>query len=207
MRCIDLTRDKGIASQAVAHRAPLGPALYKGLLNRRLPEHAGGASALCYALGVQRETAFNVSAIKDTVLRSIKLNQQAYNNRDADVLREVYLEPMLSQVAHDLSGDFESFPAARLDITCEVLDVSYTAYLQIGKVELSAYGLEASPQNVNVTTKEEWIYRLVPDAEKGVGLGRRTTHRFLGYYHYTLVDIDGRWWITDVQSASEIWLP
>jgi hypothetical protein len=142
---------------------------------------------------VQRETAFNVSAIKDTVLRSIKLNQQAYNNRDADVLREVYLEPMLSQVAHDLS--------------CEVLDVSYTAYLQIGKVELSAYGLEASPQNVNVTTKEEWIYRLVPDAEKGVGLGRRTTHRFLGYYHYTLVDIDGRWWITDVQSASEIWLP
>src|ERR1700682_690139 len=70
-----------------------------------------------------------------------------------------------------------------------------------------AYGLEASPQNVNVTTKEEWIYRLVPDAEKGVGLGRRTTHRFLGYYHYTLVDIDGRWWITDVQSASEIWLP
>jgi len=60
---------------------------------------------------VQRETAFNVSAIKDTVLRSIKLNQQAYNNRDADVLREVYLEPMLSQVAHDLSGDFESFPA------------------------------------------------------------------------------------------------
>ena len=50
---------------------------------------------------MQRETAFNVSAIKDTVLRSIKLNQQAYNNRDADVLREVYLEPMLSQVAHD----------------------------------------------------------------------------------------------------------
>ena len=168
---------------------------------------AGCRSPLCYSLGVQRETAFNVSAIKDTVLRSIKLNQQAYNNRDADVLREVYLEPMLSQVAHDLSGDFESFPAARLDITCEVLDVSYTAYLQIGKVELSAYGLEASPQNVNVTTKEEWIYRLVPDAEKGVGLGRRTTHRFLGYYHYTLVDIDGRWWITDVQSASEIWLP
>jgi len=171
------------------------------------PEPPGRALGLCYSLDVQRETAFNVSAIKDTVLRSIKLNQQAYNNRDADVLREVYLEPMLSQVAHDLSGDFESFPAARLDITCEVLDVSYTAYLQIGKVELSAYGLEASPQNVNVTTKEEWIYRLVPDAEKGVGLGRRTTHRFLGYYHYTLVDIDGRWWITDVQSASEIWLP
>jgi hypothetical protein len=171
------------------------------------PELSESGSLLCYSLHVQRETAFNVSAIKDTVLRSIKLNQQAYNNRDADVLREVYLEPMLSQVAHDLSGDFESFPAARLDITCEVLDVSYTAYLQIGKVELSAYGLEASPQNVNVTTKEEWIYRLVPDAEKGVGLGRRTTHRFLGYYHYTLVDIDGRWWITDVQSASEIWLP
>src|SRR5579864_3740092 len=168
---------------------------------------AVGAKRLCYALTMQRETAFNVSAIKDTVLRSIKLNQQAYNNREADVLREVYLEPMLSQVAHDLSGDFESFPAARLDITCEVLDVSYTAYLQVGKVELSAYGLEASPQNVNVTTKEEWIYRLVPDAEKGVGLGRRTTHRFLGYYHYTLVDIEGRWWITDVQSASEIWLP
>jgi hypothetical protein len=207
MRCIDLTREEWIASHAVAQRGPLGPALYKGLLNRRLPADAGGAPALCYALVVQRETAFNVSAIKDTVLRSIKLNQQAYNNRDADVLREVYLEPMLSQVAHDLSGDFESFPAARLDITCEVLDVSYTAYLQIGKVELSAYGLEASPQNVNVTTKEEWIYRLVPDAEKGVGLGRRTTHRFLGYYHYTLVDIDGRWWITDVQSASEIWLP
>src|ERR1700730_8237855 len=155
------------------------------------PEPAEMRFALCYSLHVQRETAFNVSAIKDTVLRSIKLNQQAYNNRDA----------------HALRGDFESFPAARLDIPCEVLDVSYTAYLQIGKVELSAYGLEASPQNVNVTTKEEWIYRLVPDAEKGVGLGRRTTHRFLGYYHYTLVDIDGRWWITDVQSASEIWLP
>src|ERR1700682_3604214 len=100
-------------------------------------EPRGRGSPLCYSLHVQRETAFNVSAIKDTVLRSIKLNQQAYNNRDADVLREVYLEPMLSQVAHDLSGDFESFPAARLDITCEVLDVSYTAYLQIGKVELS----------------------------------------------------------------------
>ncbi|HYM51734.1 MAG TPA: hypothetical protein VET65_14335 [Candidatus Limnocylindrales bacterium] len=156
---------------------------------------------------MRQETMFNVAAIKETVLRSIKLNQQAYNNRDADVLREVYLEPMLSQVAHDLSGDFESFPAARLDITCEVLDVSYTAYLQIGKVELPTYGLQASPQNVNVTTKEEWIYRLVPDAEKGIGLGRRTTHRFLGYYHYTLVDIDSRWWITDVQSASEIWLP
>src|SRR5256886_17206374 len=99
---------------------------------------------------------------------------------------------MLSQVAHDLSGDFESFPAARLDITCEVLDVSYTAYLQIGKVELSAYGLEASPQNVNVTTKEEWIYRLVPGAGKGGGLGRGTTHPFLCHYHHTLVGIEGR---------------
>jgi hypothetical protein len=204
---IDLTRIEGIASHYGPAWARCGAPLYKGLLTRRPSRTAGYRPVLCYSLHVQRETAFNVSAIKDTVLRSIKLNQQAYNNRDADVLREVYLEPMLSQVAHDLSGDFESFPAARLDITCEVLDVSYTAYLQIGKVELSAYGLEASPQNVNVTTKEEWIYRLVPDAEKGVGLGRRTTHRFLGYYHYTLVDIDGRWWITDVQSASEIWLP
>jgi len=178
--------------------------LYRAVVVPPLRERIPG---LCYPLNVQRETTFDVSAIKETVLRSIKLNQQAYNDRDAEVLREVYLEPMLSQVAHDLSGDFESFPAARLDITCEVLDVSYTAYLQIGKVELSAYGLQASPQNVNVTTKEEWIYRLVPDAEKGVGLGRRTTHRFLGYYHYTLVDIENRWWITDVQSASEIWLP
>ena len=160
-----------------------------------------------YALGVRQETTINVQAIKETVLRSIKLNQQAYNNRDTEVLREVYLEPMLSQVAHDLSGDFESFPAASLVIDCQILDVSYTTYLQIGKLELPTYGLQAGPQNVNVTTKEEWIYRLVPDAEKGVGLGRRTTHRFLGYYHYTLVDIDSRWWITDVQSASEIWLP
>jgi hypothetical protein len=156
---------------------------------------------------MRQETTFNIAAIKETVHRSITLNKQAYNSRDPEVLREVYLEPMLSQVAHDLSGDFESFPAAQLDITCEILDVSYTAYLQIGKVELPTYGLQASPQNVNVTTKEEWIYRLVPDAEKGVGLGRRTTHRFLGYYHYTLVDIDSRWWITDVQSASGIWLP
>src|SRR5260370_20844895 len=184
-----------------------GEQVNKGLLDRRVSRTQGCGSPLCYSLHVQRETAVNVSAIKDTVLRSIKLNQQAYNNRDADGLPEVYLEPMLSQGAHDLSGDFESFPAARLAITCEVLDVSYTAYLQIGKVELSAYGLEASPQNVNVTTKEEWIYRLVPDAETGVALGQRSTHRFLGYYHYTLVDIDGRWWITDVQSASEIWLP
>jgi hypothetical protein len=204
---IDLTRIEGIASHYEPAWRRAGESLYKGLLDRAISRTKVMGLPLCYSLDVQRETAFNVSAIKDTVLRSIKLNQQAYNNRDADVLREVYLEPMLSQVAHDLSGDFESFPAARLDITCEVLDVSYTAYLQIGKVELSAYGLEASPQNVNVTTKEEWIYRLVPDAEKGVGLGRRTTHRFLGYYHYTLVDIDGRWWITDVQSASEIWLP
>src|SRR3989442_8061391 len=111
---------------------------------------------------------------------------------------------MVCQGAAAVCGDFESFRAARLDITCEVLDVSYTAYLQIGKVELSAYGLEASPQNVNVTTKEEWIYRLVPDAEKGVGLRRRTTHRFLGYYHYTLLDIHRRWRITDLQSASQI---
>ncbi len=156
---------------------------------------------------MRQETTINVAAIKETVLRSIKLNTQAYNNRDTDVLREVYLEPMLSQVAHDLSGDFESFPAASLDIDCEILDVSYTTYVQIGKLELPTYGLQAGPQNVNVTTREEWIYRLVPDAEKGVGLGRRTTHRFIGYYHYTLVDIEGRWWITDVQSASEIWLP
>ncbi len=156
---------------------------------------------------MRQDTTINVAAIKETVLRSIKLNEQAYNNRDTDVLREVYLEPMLSQVAHDLSGDFESFPAASLKIECVILDVSYTTYVQIGKLELPTYGLQADPQNVNVTTKEEWIYRLVPDAEKGVGLGRRTTHRFIGYYHYTLVDIEGRWWITDVQSASEIWLP
>src|SRR2546430_2082657 len=171
---IDLTRKEGIASHYGPADRP-GATRFTKVYRTVAPQKPAGCDpALCYSLHVQRETAFNVSAIKDTVLRSIKLNQQAYNNRDADVLREVYLEPMLSQVAHDLSGDFESFPAARLDITCEVLDVSYTAYLQIGKVELSAYGLEASPQNVNVTTKEEWIYRLVPDAEKGVGLGRRT---------------------------------
>jgi hypothetical protein len=40
-----------------------------------------------------------------------------------------------------------------------------------------------------------------------VGLGRRTTHCFIGFYHYTLVEMDNRWWISDVQSASEIWLP
>ncbi len=148
-----------------------------------------------------------VSAIKETVLRSIALNQKAYNGRDPDVLREVYLEPMLSQVAHDLSGDFESFPSARLEITCEILDVSYTTFLQVGSLELASFGLQAGPVNVNVTTKEEWIYRLVPDAERAVGLGRRTTHRFTGYYHYTLVDLESRWWISDVQSASEVWLP
>jgi len=149
----------------------------------------------------------SVAAIKETVLRSVALNQKAYNSRDPDVLRDVYLEPMLSQVAHDLSGDFEAFPAARLDISCEILDVSHTTFLEVGKVELASFGLQAGPVNVNVTTKEEWIYRLVPDAERAPGLGRRTTHQFIGYYHYTLVDVDGRWWISDVQSASEIWLP
>ncbi len=148
-----------------------------------------------------------VAPIKETVLRSIALNQKAYNGRDPDVLREVYLEPMLSQVAHDLSGDFESFPSASLTIDCEILDVSYTTFLQVGKVELASFGLQAGPTNVNVTTKEEWIYRLVPDAERAVGLGRRTTHRFIGYYHYTLVELEARWWISDVQSASEVWLP
>jgi hypothetical protein len=149
----------------------------------------------------------SVAAIKETVLKSIALNQKAYNSRDPEVLREVYLEPMLSQVAHDLSGDFESFPSAHLKITCEVLDVSHTTFLQVGKVELASFGLHAGPANVNVTTKEEWVYRLVPDAERAVGLGRRTTHCFIGFYHYTLVEMDNRWWISDVQSASEIWLP
>src|SRR5260370_39845049 len=58
-------------------------------------------SPLCYSLHVQRETAFNVSAIKDTGLRSIQLNQQAYNNREAHRLREVYLEPLLAHGDHE----------------------------------------------------------------------------------------------------------
>src|SRR5258708_39160359 len=48
------------------------------------PEPTGCGSLLCYSLHVQRETAFNVSAIKDTVLRAIQLNHPADNNPQAD---------------------------------------------------------------------------------------------------------------------------